>query len=396
MKIKRLFWILFLLNLLNYIDRQVLYAVFPLLQADLQLTDFQLGILASVFMVVYMCYAPVMGYLAGRIARPKLIGLSALIWSGATLCCAGAKNYVSLLVPRALVGVGEGGFTTLAQPFLAEHYPKKNHAWVLALFGLALPVGSALGYVLGGLLGQQGGWRLAFAVVGFPGVLLGIWALNGLQERPLVISQHKHTPFKAYLTLFHNRSFLYVCLAQAMSTFVMGGLAAWMPMYLHRYAGLGIAHAGTYFGILVITGGILGTLLGGKIAARWLAHCHTAYYHIIGICFLTALPFCWGALYIAQTAGILTCLAIALTLLFMPTGAIAAALVKTTSVEVRTMAFAVNIFIIHVLGDAISPTLVGWGSNMWNLKTAVFVCTLMLLPGAWFSRKAKQNSYPET
>ena len=97
MKLQRLFWILFLLNLLNYIDRQVLYSVFPLLQSDLHLTDLQLGTLASAFMLVYMCYAPLMGYLADRINRPRLIALSALLWSGATFVCASAKNYISLL-----------------------------------------------------------------------------------------------------------------------------------------------------------------------------------------------------------------------------------------------------------------------------------------------------------
>ncbi|MBO5911527.1 MAG: MFS transporter, partial [Elusimicrobiaceae bacterium] len=176
MKIKRLFIILFCLNLLNYIDRQVLYSVFPLLQTDLNLSDLQLGTLASAFMVVYMCYAPVMGYLADRFNRPKLIAWSALLWSGATLACGLAKNYVSLLIPRAFIGVGEGGFTTIAQPFLAEHAPKEKHAPLLAAFGLALPIGSALGYVLGGVVGGHWGWRIAFMVAGIPGVLLAILA----------------------------------------------------------------------------------------------------------------------------------------------------------------------------------------------------------------------------
>lgn len=390
MKIKRLFWILFGLNLLNYVDRQVLYAVFPLLQTDLHLTDFQLGTLASAFMIVYMCYAPVMGYLAGRFARPTLIGLSALLWSGATLLCAGAYNYISLLLPRALVGVGEGGFTTLAQPFLAEHYPKERHAWILALFGLALPVGSALGYMLGGLLGQHGGWRLAFAVVGIPGVLMGLIALYGLHDkkRPALTTMTK-SPLRSYLLLFKNFPFLHICLAQAASTFVMGGLAAWMPMYLHRYAGLDTAQAGTYFGVLVIGCGALGTVLGGKIAATWRKHTTHAYYHLIALCLLAALPLGWGVLCLQSTAAVLVCLGGALTLLFMPTGAIAAALVATTQTHVRSMAFAVNILLIHLLGDALSPTLVGWASDLWDLKIAVFLCTLVLVPGAWMSWRAK-------
>ena len=175
MKIKPLFIILFCLNLLNYVDRQVLFSIFPLLQTDLNLTDLQLGTLASAFMLVYMCYAPIMGFLADRLCRPKLIAFSALLWSGATLACGAAQNYVSLLIPRALIGVGEGGFTPIAQPFLAEHAPKEKHAPLLAAFGLALPIGSALGYILGGAAGEHWGWRVAFMLAGIPGIFLAIF-----------------------------------------------------------------------------------------------------------------------------------------------------------------------------------------------------------------------------
>lgn len=391
MKIKQLFWILFGLNLLNYLDRQVLYAVFPLIQTDLHLTDLQLGTLASAFMVVYMCYAPVMGYLADRFARPRLIGWSALLWSGATLACGAAQNYVSLLLPRALIGVGEGGFTTIAQPFLAEHYPKEKHASILAWFGLALPVGSALGYVLGGLLGQHGGWRIAFMVAGVPGVLLGIWAWMGLKDRARESVTRQWPVWKDYFSLLKNKPFLSVCIAQAMMTFVMGGLAAWMPMYLHRYLGLDAAHAGVYFGMLVVGCGAVGTLIGGKLAVKWNARSQNAYYNLIAYSFLAALPFCWGALYAAQVIMVLGCLGIVLVLLFIPTGAIAAALVATTDEHIRSMAFAFNIFMIHLLGDAISPTLVGWISDVWSLKIAVFCASLMLLPGAWVSKQVARK-----
>ncbi len=388
MKLQRLFWILFLLNLLNYIDRQVLYSVFPLLQSDLHLTDLQLGTLASAFMLVYMCYAPLMGYLADRINRPRLIALSALLWSGATFVCASAKNYISLLFARACVGVGEGGFTTIAQPFLAEHYPKEKHAPLLALFGLALPIGSALGYVLGGMVGQHWGWRVAFMVAGIPGVFLALAALT-LRDQSREQSRAKRPTLKNYLPLVRNKPFLCVCFAQAMSTFVMGGLSAWMPMYLHRYLGLSTQQAGTQFGVLVIIAGAIGTYSGGKLAAYWLAKTNTAYFKLTALCFICALPFCWLALVSASTVCTLSCIGLALVLLFMPTGAIAAALVATTKKYIRSMAFAVNIFMIHLLGDAFSPTIVGWISDRYDLKAAVLVATLMLLPGAWAAWRAK-------
>ncbi|MBR5151409.1 MAG: MFS transporter [Elusimicrobiaceae bacterium] len=388
MKAKHLFWILFLLNLLNYIDRQVLYAVFPLLQQDLALTDLQLGTLASAFMLVYMCYAPLMGYLADRRNRPGLIAFSAIVWSGATALCGATFNYASLLCARALVGVGEGGFTTLAQPFLAEHYPLKKHASVLAAFGLALPLGSASGYMLGGLVGQHWGWRVAFIVVSIPGVLLGILAGLRLKDQARTNQPLPRPGLADYIPLLKNRQFLRVCFAQAMSTFLMGGLAAWMPLYLHRYTALSTAQAGTYFGALVIGCGLLGTYAGGKLATFLLARTERAYYQLIAVSFLAALPFCWLAVYTSCLWVLFGCLAAALILLFIPTGAIAAALVATTEQRVRSMAFALNIFLIHLLGDAISPTLIGWASDMWTLKLAVLLASLALLPGAWAAWRA--------
>ena len=390
MKFKHLFWILFGLNLLNYIDRQVLYAVFPLLQADLQLTDWQLGTLASAFMCVYMCYAPVMGYLADRLNRPRLIAISAVIWSGATLACAGAKNYLSLLVPRAVIGIGEGGFTTIAQPFLAEHVPAKKHALLLATFGLALPIGSALGYLLGGLIGQHWGWRMAFLITGIPGVFLGILAWTYLKDRARRPQTRMAPQLADYRVLLTNKPFLRICFAQAMSTFVMGGLSAWMPMYLHRYLAFNVSQAGLWFGGLAVICGAAGTWLGGKLAAR----SPRMYCQLTAYAFLAALPFCWAALFFQHAGAVLINLAVALTLLFIPTGAIAAALIENTHPAMRSMAFAVNIFIIHLLGDALSPALVGWLSDQWSLKTAVWIASLVLLPGAVAIGRIKSTISP--
>ena len=208
MNVKKLFWILFLLNLFNYIDRQVLYAVFPLLQTDLHLNDWQLGTLASVFMLVYMCYAPLVGYFADRSARQKWIAASAFLWSAATLGCAAARNYGSLLFTRGFIGIGEAGFTTIAQPFLAENYPREKRASVLALFGLALPAGSALGYIAGGFIGLHGGWRAAFLLAGIPGLILSMLAWSQLtDERRTRQTPAERPGWADYKGLLQNKPF---------------------------------------------------------------------------------------------------------------------------------------------------------------------------------------------
>lgn len=389
---KRLFAVLFLLNLFNYIDRQVLYAVFPLIQTDLHISDFQLGALASVFMLVYMCYAPICGYLADRKNRPHLIAISALIWSAATLAGGAAKNFTHLLTARGAVGIGEGGFTTIAQPFLAEHYPKEKHAWILGLFGLALPLGSALGYILGGIIGQTWGWRLAFMSVSVPGVLLALLAWFLPDRARLSQADNSAKPaFVQYIRLLKNKPFLYVCLIQAVITFLIGGCSAWVPTYFVRHLGLNVAQAGSWFGGLVIVCGAIGTFWGGKWAAERLKQSDRAYYEVMAAALLGCVVPIWLGLSATYMYTALACFGAAIVLLFLPTGAIAAALVDTTPAPMRGMAFAVNIFIIHLLGDALSPSLIGFLSSRWNLETALWMATLVVVPGLWFCHLAARQ-----
>lgn len=392
---KKLFWILFLLNLLNYIDRQVLYSVFPLLQQDLKLTDLQLGSLASAFMVVYMCCAPLIGFWADRAPRQKLVSASAFIWSTATLCCAAAGNYAGLLMARSFIGVGEAGFTTIAQPFLAEQYPEKKRATVLAIFGLALPIGSALGYLLGGVTGQHWGWPSAFLLAGVPGFILAFLAWTQLQDPTHQnLLPAKRPQLDDYRALLTNYPFLWLCLANAMITFVQGGLSAWMPMYFHRYFNFTVAQAGTVFGALVVVCGAAGTFFGGKMADKLLSKTTKAYFVTIFGGILLTLPCAWGALQTQNSTWGVILIGLAIVCIFLPMGPIAAALVALSEPKVRSMAFALNIFIIHALGDAISPLLIGRASDEWGLKTALLLGCTTLLPGLLFIALAakKQSS----
>lgn len=374
-----------MLNLFNYIDRQVLFSVFPLIQNDLHITDFQLGTLASVFMLVYMCYAPVVGFFADRHPRQYWIAASALLWSGATFFSGLAKNYAALLGARALIGVGEGGFTTIAQPFLAEQYPKNKRATVLACFGLALPAGAALGYLTGALVGASWGWRAAFMLVGAPGLLLGFLALTRIKDREhRNLDNRKKPGLGQYIQLLKNKPFLFLCLAHAMQTFALGGLSAWMPTYFHRFFDMGVGQAGTVFGLMVIIGGALGTFAGGKAADRLLKKTDYAYFIVILASFILLIPFAAAGVLSHRIPFSLVTFFIAITFMFVPLGPISASLVALSGRKVRSMAFAVNIFLIHALGDAISPALIGRASDLFGLKMAVLGCIAVLLPACLF------------
>ena len=388
MKARNIFIILALINLLNYIDRQVLYAVFPLIKQDLILSDKELGFLASAFMLVYMFSAPILGYIADRTPRQKIIAFSAFLWSIATSSCALVRNYIQLVFARALVGVGESGFTSVCPSFIAEKFNPKVRARVLALFALGLPLGSALGYLLGGILGKHFGWRLAFFILGLPGMILAFIVYFAIKDTPK--KKEEKPPFNNYLKLLKNKKFLLVCLAQAMGTFTLGGLAAWGPSFLNRYFAYDIAASGTIFGGLIIVAGALGTLLGGFIGDRWQKQTENGYFYTTTLSYLIAFPF--GLLAFLMTNKILffTFLIISIMFVFMQNGPLNASVVNLTKLKERSMAFALNVFIIHALGDALSPYMIGFVSDSFNLKIAVIVSLFFVLPASFFAYLASK------
>lgn len=387
----KIFWLLFILNLFNYIDRQILYSVFPLLKHDLNLTDTQLGSIASAFMLVYLLYAPVAGFFADRGSRPRWMGASAMLWSAATMASAFVGSYTSLLAARSFIGIGEGGFTSIAQGFLIDRYPANRRARILAAFGLALPLGGALGYLIGGVVGEHFGWRAAFMLVGVPGMLLGLRAFFLADERT---ERGVEKPgLASYFHLFSNKRYLFICLAQAMVTFVTGGLAAWLPSYFHREFALSAAQAGTLFGVTVIIAGAAGTYAGGQAAERLFKNTKDPYILTGFLGILLAIPFAAAGLAAHSLAPAVLFLGIAIMFAFTQLGPLNAAIAAATDCNVRSMAFALNIFIIHALGDALSPVVIGKFSDMWGLKEAIFVSAGFLLPACFFLYAASR--YPQ-
>lgn len=374
-------------NLFNYIDRQALYAVFPLIKADLSLTDTQLGVLASSFMIVYMLFAPLAGYFGDRYSRPGGMGLSAVVWSLATMSAGCALSYPQLVAARSAVGIGEAGYGTMAPSYVSEWFFPGKRARVLALFSMAIPAGSAVGYMLGGHLGQSYGWRTAFLAVGLPGALLGA-AVFFLKEPRRLCGAGQSATAGQYLTLFRNRAYILTSLAQAAATFSLGGLAAWMPTYFVRRFGFGVGRAGLVFGGITVLAGIAGTLAGGWTADRLLKRTDKAYFAVSCAGFILSVPFaiaCVLAGNVRLAAGFLF---LAEFFVFSHSGPLNAAIVKVTPAGIRSMAFALNIFIIHALGDAVSPAVIGIISDRMGLGSAVFFCALALIPAAFFSAAA--------
>jgi MFS family permease len=378
--------VLLAVNLLNYIDRQVLFAVFPLIKIDMNLTDTALGFLGSAFMLSYLILAPVFGWLGDHWNRTRLAAGGLVVWSLATTLAGCASGYRTLLTARALVGVGEASFGTVSPGLVADFFPKERRGQILSWFYVAIPVGSALGYLLGGVLGQRYGWHAAFLLVGLPGLLLSI-PLFLLRTPPRggddATGQAPEEKGSAgYAALFRNRSFVFNTLAMAAMTFAIGGLAQWIPSFLNRIHSLDVAKANTLFGVTTVLAGILGTLAGGWLGDRWQKSSGQGYLLVSGWGFLIGTPFAAWAILAPDLIGCISAMFIAEFFLFLNTGPLNTVIINVTNPAVRAMAFAINIFFIHALGDAVSPSILGWLSDRWNLRSALLITPIaMVLAG---------------
>lgn len=373
-------------NLLNYIDRQVLYAVFPLIKIDFHLSDTALGLLGSAFMLCYMLAAPLFGWLGDHRARPPIAAAGLFLWSLATLCSGRVTTYGALLAARSCIGVGEAGFGTVAPGMLADRYPRNRRGRILSLFYLAIPVGSALGYVCGGLLGQHFGWQQAFLVVGIPGLLLTPVVARLHDTRRIPDDASQKSGYGAVMKQFAaNRLYVRTTLSMAAMTFALGGLAQWVPSFLIRSFQLDVGRANLLFGGITVVAGLVGTISGGWLG-DYVQQRHKAGYLYVSVAgFLCGAPLAAVALMAPSLSLCLITIFLAELFLFLNTGPLNTVIVNSVGSSLRATAFAINIFVIHALGDAISPSIIGALSDIWGLRGALLITPLAIVVAAWYA-----------
>jgi MFS family permease len=446
--------LLLAINLFNYIDRQVLAAVLPKIESAFLAGDdyakTKLGWLTFAFLLSYMILSPLFGWLGDRMSRWLLVAVGVILWSLASGATGLAVSYVLLLLTRCFVGVGEAAYGPTAPTLISDLYPVKVRGWVLAWFYMAIPVGGALGYALGGTVADSWGWRWAFYLVVPPGLLLGFLCL--LMREPARGQAESGTRaieevgWANYLVLARTPSYVFNTLGMTAMTFAVGGIAIWMPTYIYeREAKLKLTSevietlAGShdvprkvldklqpllgkeyrtekeykqalaelltpdeiesyqqviadevrepklgpinkYFGAIVVVSGIIATLLGG-LAGDWLRpRFPGSYFLVSGISMILAFPMillvlvvpfpaCWAVIFVAVFC------------LFFNTGPTNTILANVTHPAIRSSAFAVNILIIHALGDAISPVVMGVVADLWSMQWAFALVSLVTVVG---------------
>ena len=358
------------LNLLNYVDRNVLFAVQPLVQQEFHLSKEQIGYLTSAFLGFYMIAAPFIGPLADRYSRKLIIVLGAIFWSGLTLLTAVTHTYTELLIRHTLVGVGEATFVTIAPTFVADLFSEEKRGRILGVFYLAIPVGSAAGYLLGGYLAPTHGWRFPFYIAAAPGFLLAIAATFLTEPERGQFDTLKETPERGtILGLVRNPAFLTSTLGMAAMTFSLGGIQVWMPQFLYSERHYTLEAANLWFGIIIVIDGIVSALAGGWLGDYLLKRTKSAYYLVSAATMLLGIPVMIVALF---TKGPLMMPAIGVAAFFLlfNTAPLNAAVINSVGAHIRVTALAVNIFIIHLLGDVPSPTMMGWVADKRSLQAA--------------------------
>jgi len=371
------------INLFNYIDRQVLAAVEPEIRATFfPATDlnamFKTGALGMVFLVTYMLAAPALGWLSDRFSRWVIIGTCVVFWSLATGATGLAATFALLVMTRVLVGIGEGGYGPTAPTILTDLFPLEKRARIMAYFCAAIPVGSALGYVIGGWISPHFGWRWAFYVVTIPGLLLGTLCFLQRDPRGLGSGQkvRKRANREDYKKLLQTRSYVFNMLAQTAMTFAAGGLGFWIAEYLN-YRGQP-PQSRVVFGGIVVVAGLVSTVVGGVLADRLRRRYAASDFLVSGvgmflafplfvIMLFTPFPLAWPLMFVVVF------------LLFLNTGPSNAALANVSYSNMRERAFALNILIIHLFGDVAAYPSIGYIGGHTNMTIAFFVVSVVML-----------------
>jgi MFS transporter, Spinster family, sphingosine-1-phosphate transporter len=378
-------FILSLINLVNYLDRYIVTVALPHIQRDFRLDNTQAGLLGSFFMVVFMLASPVSGFLGDRVPRRFLVAGGVMLWSLATGASGLASTFFALMVARACVGIGEAGYGAVAPSIISDLFPREQRTRVLSLFYIAIPVGAAAGYGLGGWLSNAYSWHVAFFAGGVPGIILAVMAFfmpepqRGAMDGP---DAQKKLPFLVGLKgLGRNPAFWWTTGGYTLMTFSIGGLAFWLPSFLVNERGMAVDRAGFLSGAVTALAGLSGTLAGGWLGDRMDQRMPGGGLRMSGLGLLLAAPLMVLSMKVSAHTPMFAIIFLAQFLIFLNSGPINAAIVNGVPPAFRAFAMGLNVLFIHMLGDALSPTVIGKLADVSSLAFAIQVNAIPVLLG---------------
>jgi MFS family permease len=378
------------INFLNYMDRYVGAVVAPLIKKEFGLSDGEIGLLGSAFLLVYAIAAVPFGYWADRGVRRTVIGIGVLIWSVATLFTGFSRNFLQLFVSRAVLGIGEASYYPAGTSLMSDYFPKEQRGRVMSIWGAGSTLGIAVGFAGGGYIADKFGWRNAFFFAAVPGILFAILAFamreplrGSVEERGPALKQTKDATLRTFLDLLRIPTLRATILSQTVLFFVLASNAFWLPTLLQRRFDVSLSQAGLISGGVLVLGGLIGTLAGGWIADRF-GRDNPAAYLQIGIAgFLIGAVFIVISLIAPLNIGpipiFIPAFLIAVVCLYLYSGPFTAVSQNVVSPALRASSVTMLLFVAHVFGDSHSTFDVGFLSDHFGLQATLLVTSPTLL-----------------
>jgi len=381
----------------NFIDRQILSILMEPIKLDLGLSDTQLGLLSGfAFAAFYATLGIPIARYADRSNRRNLIALALAVWSGMTAISGLAQNFWHLLLARIGVGVGEAGCSPPAHSMIADYYPAEQRATALGLYSLGIPVGILFGFLAGGWINEFFGWRVAFFVVGVPGIILAVIMRMTVKEPPRGMAEGRvsagaqPTISETFSYLWGKRSFRHLALGGALTAFVGYGLVSWLPSFLIRSHGMQTGEIGTWLGLILGIPGGIGIVLGGWLADRLGARDQRWYMWLVAIALAACVPFSLGVFLSTGAYAALLFLVIPVALGNFYQATTFSQVQGLSTLRMRAVAAAVLLFILNIIGLGLGPQAVGIISDLLrpefgdeSLRYSLLICGFVNLWAAW-------------
>ena len=357
----------------NFIDRQILSILLQPIKDELGLSDSALGLLTGfAFALFYATLGIPIARYADRGNRRSLIALALAIWSAMTALSGLAQNFWQLLAARIGVGVGEAGCSPPAHSMISDYFPAERRATALGIYSLGIPVGILFGFLAGGWLNEFFGWRVAFFVVGVPGLLLALLVRFSLREPPRGMAEGRQDVAEqpsigeTFRFLWAKRSFRHLAFGGGLTAFVGYGVVTWVPSFLMRSHGMETGEIGTWLGLILGIPGGIGIAMGGWMADRYGARDTRWYLWVVTVALLLGVPFSVG-IYLSDSA--------LWALLFLIIPVMLGNFYQATTfsqtqglvgLRMRSVAAAILLFILNIIGLGAGPQAVGIVSDLLN------------------------------
>ncbi len=357
----------------NFIDRQILSILIEPIKADLDVTDFGMGLLSgTAFAIFYATLGMPLALIADRWNRRNLIGLSLAVWSGMTALSGLAMNFWQLAAARIGVGIGEAGCSPSAHSMLADLYPASERATALGIYSLGIPFGIMFGLFAGGAIADEFGWRMAFFIVGIPGLLLSVLVFMTVKEPPRghadghsPVSGSDHASIlEVFRFLAKRKSFVHLAVGGGLTAFVGYGLITWAPTFFVRSHEMSLTEAGFWLGLVLGIPGGLGIVAGGWVSDRYGAKDTRWYLWVVTIALAIAVPTGAAAFLVDAWWASLLLLSLPVMLGNFYQGTTFAQTQGLAPVRMRAVAAAILLFILNFIGFVFGPPAVGFLSDL--------------------------------